>query len=80
MQFRATKLGCAVRMVVDSILPHAESGPNGHGKDAPQFTQFREFFIKVRFHYILYSNIKSLSQNDRAKMTELDDRTQLSGR
>ena len=25
-------------MVVDSILPHAESGPNNHRKDAPPFT------------------------------------------
>ena len=32
------KLGCVVRMVVDSILPHVESGPNDHRKDAPQFS------------------------------------------
>ena len=31
------KLGCVVRMVVDSILPHAECGPNDHSKDAPPF-------------------------------------------
>ena len=31
------KLGCVVRMVVDSILPHAKSGPNDHRKDAPLF-------------------------------------------
>ena len=31
------KLGCVVRMVIDSILPHAESGPNDHRKDAPPF-------------------------------------------
>jgi len=24
-------------MVIDSILPHAESGSNDHRKDAPQF-------------------------------------------
>ena len=29
------KLECVVRMIVDSILPHAESGPNDHRKDAP---------------------------------------------
>ena len=29
------KLGCVVRIVVDSI--HAESGPNDHRKDAPPF-------------------------------------------
>ena len=31
------KLGCVVRMVVDSTLPHAKIGPNDHRKDAPQF-------------------------------------------
>ena len=31
------KLGCVIRMVVDSILPHAKSGPNDHWKDAPPF-------------------------------------------
>ena len=30
------KLGCVVRMVIDSILPHAESGPNDQRKDAPR--------------------------------------------
>ena len=34
-----SKLGCVVRMVVDSILPHAKSGPNDHRKDAPCFTK-----------------------------------------
>ena len=29
------KLGCVVRMVVDSILSHAECEPNDHLKDAP---------------------------------------------
>ena len=32
---RSGKLGCVVRMVADSILPHAECGPNDHRKDAP---------------------------------------------
>ena len=32
-----SKLGCVVRMVVDSILPNAECGHNGHRKDAPSF-------------------------------------------
>ena len=31
------KLGCVVRMAVDSLLPQAESGPNDHRKDAPSF-------------------------------------------
>ena len=34
------KLGCVVRMVVDFILPHAESGPNDHRKGAPQFNRW----------------------------------------
>ena len=29
-----------VRMVVDSVLPHAESGSNAHRKDAPPFSLF----------------------------------------
>ena len=33
------KLGCVVRMVVDSILPHAKCGPNDHRKDAPLFSR-----------------------------------------
>ena len=32
------KLGCVVRMVIDSILFHAECEPNDHRKDAPLFT------------------------------------------
>ena len=34
---KPVKLGCMVRMVVDSILPHAECRPNDHRKDAPLF-------------------------------------------
>ena len=32
-----TELERVVRMVVDSILPHAECGPNDHRRDAPPF-------------------------------------------
>ena len=35
--FRHIKLGCVVKMVVDSMLLHAESGPNDHRKDALPF-------------------------------------------
>ena len=35
------KLGCVVRMVVDSILLHAGSGPNDHLKDASLFTKWK---------------------------------------
>ena len=31
------KVGCVFSMVVVSILPHAEFGPNDHQKDAPHF-------------------------------------------
>jgi len=33
--FKSSKVGCVVRMVVDSILPRAEFGPNDHRKDTP---------------------------------------------
>ena len=32
---KTSKLECVVRMAVDSILPHAEFGPNGLRKEAP---------------------------------------------
>ena len=38
------KLGCVVRMVVGSILLHAEYRPNYHRKDAPPFR--RDFIRK----------------------------------
>ena len=31
----STKLGCVVRMVIDSLLSHAASEPNDNRKDAP---------------------------------------------
>ena len=36
-----SKLGCVVRMVVGSILSHADFGLNDHRKDAPLFTSYR---------------------------------------
>ena len=36
------KLGCVVRMVVDSMLFHATKGPNDHRKDAPPFKTHEE--------------------------------------
>ena len=32
-------MGCVVRMVGDSILPHAEFGSNDHLEDASHFTK-----------------------------------------
>ena len=40
------KLGCVVRMVVDSILPHAECGPNDHRKDAPPFIKRSAWLLR----------------------------------
>ena len=41
--FHQTKLGCVVRMVVDSILPHAKSGPNDHRQDASPFRAYTSY-------------------------------------
>ena len=41
------KLGCVVRMVVDSLLPNVESGPNDHRKDAPPFIVFEKLRKQV---------------------------------
>ena len=38
------KLGCVVRMVVDSILLRAEFRPNDHRKDAPRLLGHRSWF------------------------------------
>ena len=42
--FLIYKLGCVVRMVVVSMLPHAECGPNDRRKDAPPFTIYQSVF------------------------------------
>ena len=50
--FQSIKLGCVVRMVGDSILLHAEYGPNDHLKDAPQFIDFEpDNNLRIRLHY-----------------------------
>ena len=49
-----TKLGCVVRMVVDSMLPHAEGGPNDHRKDAPPFNIFSTIWKDVLFQSRLF--------------------------
>ena len=49
------KLGCVVGMVVDSILLHAEYGPNGHRKDAPPFI-FRDLHNLWNWWEILFSH------------------------
>ena len=34
------KVGCAFPMVIVTIMPHAEFGPNDHRVDAPHFTKY----------------------------------------
>ena len=41
---KSNKLGCVVRIVVDSILPDAECGPNDHRKDASPFNTLQNSF------------------------------------
>ena len=43
----SNKLGCVVTMVVDSILPHAESGPNDHRKDAPRLQVINQKLLRT---------------------------------
>ena len=38
-------------MVVDSILPHAECGPNDHRKDAPPFSDSFDIIKITKFFY-----------------------------
>ena len=45
-----SKLGCVVKMVVDSILSHAEIGPNDNRKYAPRLELFHR-----RYHDALLS-------------------------
>ena len=35
-KLKTHKPECVVRMIVDSILPHTECGPNDHRKNAPR--------------------------------------------
>ena len=45
------KLGCVVRMVVYSVLPHAKSGPNDHRKDAPRLAVLLSHMKMLRIFY-----------------------------
>ena len=50
------KVRCVIRMVADSILPYAESGPNDHPKDAPPFS-----ITKIEngaFILLMYNHLK----------------------
>jgi len=68
------KLGCMVRIVVDSILPHAECGPNDHRKNAPrdQIIQLLYFFIELRNEQLILNRSgTSRSINELSRMTEI---------
>ena len=46
------KLGCVVRMVIDSILSHTESGPNDHRLDSKQ--------RKITYHLRKMNELRNL--------------------
>ena len=50
-----SKLAHVVRMVVDSILPHAEIGPNDHRKDAPPFITSKVYGFVVLYSEMFFS-------------------------
>ena len=54
------KLGRVVRMVVDSILPHGEFGPNDHRKDIPPFIVWRILIFVVLDFSIDFSELEVL--------------------
>ena len=60
-----SKLGCVVRMVVDSILSHAECGLNDHRKDAPPFSGWKDDQIhlflwhSLEKHYLVGSQFRN---------------------
>ena len=51
-------------MVVDSILPHPESGPNDHRKDAPSFTEYQVHTIFFRKLITEASRCQQLKHNN----------------
>ena len=80
------KLGCVVSMVVDSILPHAECGPNDHRKDALQFSSFVQNFsssitnvvLKLLFQNLqrrtmILEQLKNHPSNPKTKLSKLED-------
>ena len=71
------KLGCVVRMVVDSILPHAECGLNDHRKDVPPFTHVK--LVMVGNFYLERTRsdekINILIEGANATMLDLDHGT-----
>ena len=56
------KLGCVVRMVVDSILPHAQCGPNDHRNDAPPII-IKTFALNVRLVFQNEITVRALVES-----------------
>jgi len=70
------KLGSLVRMVIDSILPHAECGPNDHREDASPFNLFVIFGITGHLHIVMLATSrwwKFFDVGDRIKALEIFD-------
>ena len=59
---RYCKLGCVVRMVVDSILPHAQCGPNDHRNDAPPII-IKTFPLNVRLVFQNEITVRALVES-----------------
>ena len=59
-------------MVVDSILPHAESGPNDHRKEATPFTSsktcFREYSDDGSFSLIVPNSLDNDFWKDTSRL------------
>ena len=65
VRIEACKLGCVVRMVVDSILPHAKSRPNDHRKDAPPFSVWLDCCQRsLQEHNLISRGLKLNFPND----------------
>ena len=61
------KVGCIFPMVVVSILPQAEFGPNDHQEDAPYFTfglnPLDKIHVIYSVRYNLLNRIKTVNKN-----------------
>ena len=57
------KVGCVFPVVVVSILPYADLGPNYHREDAPHFT----IFINVKSYYLNTTRKKKKTRTRRKK-------------
>ena len=57
-------MGCVVRIVVDSMLPHTEYGPNDHRKDAPPFISFEKRIFCFSYKMILSGSRLTVNYSD----------------